>query len=218
MISLKKLDKPEILVRKGDEWAGVIETKLANGEELTKTEKSRYSHKDIKAKLVKETNGKCAYCESKILHIDYADIEHISPKSIDPCGWVKWENLTLACSICNTNKSNYDTVASPFVDPYLQRPKDHMNIHGASVLPLPGSSNAVHTIHVLKLNRPDLLERRREKIFDLNKQALAMVAYLDAATQAILLQDLEEEMLADKEYSALAEDFIFSLKSKMGMI
>ena len=30
---------------------------------------------------IDETHGKCAYCESKIKHIDYGDIEHILPKN-----------------------------------------------------------------------------------------------------------------------------------------
>lgn len=55
MIKLIKGPVPHILQIKGPEWAGVVRDKLAANEPLTNTEKSRYSHQDIKAAIVAET-------------------------------------------------------------------------------------------------------------------------------------------------------------------
>ena len=37
--------------------------------------------KSIKEQILKETHGKCVYCESKISHVCPGDIEHILPKN-----------------------------------------------------------------------------------------------------------------------------------------
>ena len=81
MIKLSKTEEPQILLDNGPNWTKVIVDKIAVGETPTDTEKTRYRHPDIKAALVAETNGKCAYCESKVLHIHHGDVEHIYPKS-----------------------------------------------------------------------------------------------------------------------------------------
>ena len=67
---------------------------------INKTKQNRYSRPEIKAELIAETKGKCAYCESKITHIYPGDIEHIIPKSIFPRLTFTWANLTLGCYWC----------------------------------------------------------------------------------------------------------------------
>lgn len=80
----------------------------------------RYNNKAIKDTLEKETFGKCAYCESKIRHVEFGDIEHILPKCKDarPDLYVEWSNLTLACEVCNrVNKRDYYNPNIPLVNP-----------------------------------------------------------------------------------------------------
>ena len=122
MIELKKGQEPGVLARKSSLWTRVIVQKIEAGEEPTKTEKSRYNHPDIKNALIAETHGKCAYCESKFRHISYGDIEHVVPKSEDPSKWFNWENLTVACDVCNTNKSSAPVDGETFIDPYCVNP------------------------------------------------------------------------------------------------
>ena len=48
-------------------------------------------------------HGKCAYCESKLTHVTYGDIEHFRPKGNPHYRHLtfNWDNLLLSCPICN---------------------------------------------------------------------------------------------------------------------
>lgn len=54
-----------------------------------------------KKQLLKESNGKCAYCEAPLDHIAYGDVEHYRPKSI--YWWIAYcyENYLASCTLCN---------------------------------------------------------------------------------------------------------------------
>src|SRR3954469_25335779 len=97
MIKLEKTERPQVLTDNADDWTAVLLEKQAQGEEPTTSEKTKYRHRDIKAALLNETHGKCAYCESKLRHITYGDVEHIVPKSLALAKIFDWANLTLAC-------------------------------------------------------------------------------------------------------------------------
>src|SRR5437660_11067609 len=105
MIKLSKTDEPAVLIERKADWTRTLVEKGARGEEPSDGEKNRYRHPDIKQALIAETHGKCAYCESKLLHITYGDVEHIVPKSAKIELSFQWKNLTLACDRCNTNKN-----------------------------------------------------------------------------------------------------------------
>jgi len=73
-----------------------------------------YGHSSVKKRLIEAQHGKCCFCESKITHIAYGDVEHFRPKAgfrqraADPLGrpgyyWLAydWSNLYLACELCN---------------------------------------------------------------------------------------------------------------------
>jgi uncharacterized protein (TIGR02646 family) len=73
-----------------------------------------YGAKSVKDALKKAQHGKCAFCESKITHIAYGDVEHYRPKAgyrQRPDGplvrpgyyWLayEWSNLFFCCSLCN---------------------------------------------------------------------------------------------------------------------
>src|SRR5947209_8328121 len=125
MIRLNKGPKPQILTENEAAWTATV----ANGE-ATPAEKARYRHPEIKEALVSETHGKCAYCESKLQHIHHGDIEHIYPKSLALEKTFEWENLTLACEICNQNKSNKDPFLEQILDPYSVEPSEHLFFAG----------------------------------------------------------------------------------------
>ena len=73
-----------------------------------------YGHATVKQALLKAQHDKCAFCESKVTHISYGDVEHFRPKA----GWrqaegdalgrpgyywlaYEWGNLFLSCTLCN---------------------------------------------------------------------------------------------------------------------
>jgi len=117
--------------------------------------------------LEKETHGKCAYCESKIKHISYGDIEHILPKNISarPDLYVAWSNLTLSCEQCNqSGKRTYFDENLPLINPYTDIPSQHLQDIGPRIMSISGDDRAFVTKNVLKLNRAVLVESRPEAL------------------------------------------------------
>src|SRR4030095_3789537 len=66
-----------------------------------------YRDPDLKRHLVRESHGKCIYCESKITHVYFGDVEHIKPKAVFPRERLRVANLALACAVCNNAKGNF---------------------------------------------------------------------------------------------------------------
>lgn len=210
MIKLTKLEKPDILKNNAAQWTQVLLDRLAANIKPSDSEKNRYRHPEIKAILVKETHGKCAYCESKLLHITYGDVEHIVPKSTKAEVAFEWNNLTLACDVCNTNKSDKFSHGVGFIDPYLKDPSDHFYFLGPIIYAKPGDADARLTEETLKLNRVELIERRCERMRYLRDQ-VEVIRHAPAHLRDTLIQCLTEEAHADKEYAAVARVCILTL-------
>ena len=209
MIRLTKSALPPILAQNRDAWTQVLIDHLNAGTEPTNHEKTRYRHADIKASLVEETHGKCAYCESKVKHITYGDIEHIVPKSTDNAKTFEWSNLTLACDQCNTNKGTHFGNHEDFVDPYAVEPSDHLHFAGASVFGRPGSHAGLTTESTLQLNRVELLERRSERLNCVNRQLHLLCEVSDEHMKRVIRNDiLNHELADDKEYAAMTRGFV----------
>jgi uncharacterized protein (TIGR02646 family) len=216
MIKLEKGIEPEILTQNAATWTQAVVVKLNNGEAPTKTEKGRYNHPNIKQALIAETHGKCAYCESKLRHISYGDIEHVVPKSSDPSKWFSWPNLTLACDICNTNKSTTHVDNETFIDPYAVDPEQHFWHIGALMHPQPGCDSAALTERLLELNRSELLERRTGRLKSLLKMLDVIERCGDQNLKKILWDDFCNESKSDQEYAAMARSVTEMAKTKLG--
>ena len=131
MIPLNKIPEPQILTNNKTKWTKEYLSALKKEIPMTNTIRNRYKRKEIKEALIKETSGKCAYCESKLLHISYGDIEHILPKSKYPELYVEWTNLTLSCELCNRNgKNDYYDKENPLLNPYIDNPYEHLLAYG----------------------------------------------------------------------------------------
>jgi hypothetical protein len=78
-----------------------------------------------KPQLLKESNGKCAYCESPTSVVVYGDVEHFRPKS--KYWWLAYcyENYLPSCTVCNQRfkrdefplAANAKTLAAPALKP-----------------------------------------------------------------------------------------------------
>ena len=53
------------------------------GKRVFEFEPGLYSHETVKQALLEAQHGKCAFCESKVAHISFGDVEHFRPKA----GW-----------------------------------------------------------------------------------------------------------------------------------
>ncbi|MGL4463110.1 MAG: retron system putative HNH endonuclease [Planctomycetia bacterium] len=180
----------------------------------TKEERGRwidkYRHRQVKDALVDIFHGKCAYCESRILHVDYGHIEHFRPKA-GPKGRLDltftWTNLLLACGVCNGggNKSDHFPDVEdggPIVDPCDDDPAQHFEFRYDDAIGLAsvyGSTvRGEQTEKILGLNRQHLRAHRSEFV-----KKLSVLAHF-AATNQQAAELLAAAKSAGGEYAAFA--------------
>lgn len=190
MIKLEKLPEPASLTRNKERWTDELLAAILSGDQDDiNRRKGKYNQTDIKEQLKSETNGKCAYCESKVTVVAHGDIEHITPKSIRPELTFSWENLTFACQKCNGKKS----VVEEVVDPYLDEVNDHFFFVAQFIR---GRTQIGRlTERELELNRIELLEDRSDHIKTLADTLEAIMnepnERLKRLTHKALLDDLD---------------------------
>ncbi|MFP3544388.1 HNH endonuclease [Rhizobium sp. SIMBA_035] len=213
MIKLQKRPIPKRLEDNAAAWTKVVVDKKNAGQTPTKTELGRYRHPEIKAVLVEETAGKCAYCESKLQHIHHGDVEHMYPKSLDPSKTFEWENLTMACEVCNQNKSNKDPLLEHIIDPYVTDPEQHLIFAGGLIFAR-GTNEGTATRILLELHRAELVEMRNEHL----EKVMAIYAQILDATLPLpvrkaLYQDLLQREAGPKApYTAMTRCLVATME------
>ncbi|WP_339745269.1 HNH endonuclease [uncultured Maricaulis sp.] len=210
MRKLQKGAPPGVLALNAERWKDELVNAKAAGYDPTPTQKSRYRNSAIKDALIAETLGKCAYCETKALHSQHGDIEHIIPKSKRPELSFDWLNLTLACRLCNGNKSDFynGNVDEDVINPYETDPSECFVFFAERIVPLPNSPIGYVTIDKLSLDRPELVEDIRDRIDSLRGMMLAYESAASAAMKDIILNDIRERYLSDNcEYVTYMRKF-----------
>lgn len=207
MISLRKLNAPDILVRNKEYWDEQYE-KYRNGEDVPRNIKTKYRKPEIKDVIKIETHDKCAYCECKVPHSQPGDIEHIVPKSVDPTLIFDWENLTLSCRTCNHSKHTYYDPEVPLINPYRHNPEDHLEATGPLVLAKTRDNIGETAQTILRLNRNALLEQRAERILKVKKLIDHYLSEDDKTRKRLLKIQLLQETEPDKEFSFVIKKFI----------
>lgn len=215
MIKLQKSDKPQILKDKAVEWTSKLLSYIRNDRPVPQSIQNKYNHHEIKTALKDETFSKCMYCESKIKHVAYEHIEHIKPKARNkyPELTFEWENLGLACPICNNNKGDMYDEAVSFINPYVDDPSAHFLIVGHFIYHNPGDIRAELTEKQIGLNRSELIERRKERIDSLRILADKYATQTNPTIKSIILEELKEEMSSDKPYSGCSKSMFQALLS-----
>lgn len=208
MIKLTKSAKPQILITNEQAWTTEYTTLLGANADIPKTLLGRYKHPDIKNQLIVDNGGKCSYCESKVLHISYGDVEHILPKSRRPELIFDWDNLTLACSICNTNKLDYYNPGNDLLNPYIDEPTEHLMTLGASIFPISLSPRGALTHDTLELNRMALVERREEKLKNLKLLIHCWENETDQVKKSTWEDQIKKELEIDKEYILVSKNYV----------
>jgi hypothetical protein len=146
------------------------------------------------------------YCESKIAHVTYAHIEHYKPKAqgLFPELTFEWTNLGLACPRCNQAKADKFDRAAPFINPYIDIPATHFRAEGPFVRPVPGDARAEITELELSLNRPELVERRQERLTNIWRLIRCYRLEANATLKAAMFDQIRNEIHAATEYSFVA--------------
>ena len=202
MIPISLGTEPELLTENSEAWGREYNSALQSEAPLPK----RYQNTVVKDALHDETHGKCAYCESQYGHISYAHIEHILPKSIKPLLVCAWENLTLACQKCNMYKGDYYSDAAPLLNPYKDDVLRELIFFGP--MAIDRSARAKLTIEKLKLNRSELLFRRKEALSNIvSIMDLIVACDRNVALREALKEQLSEKLNKKAEYTSCVNGF-----------
>lgn len=203
MIKLTKGTEPTVLAANKANWTKQLRA-LQNGNQVVpKSLATSYNRDEVKDALRVECFSKCMYCESKVEHISDLHIEHIKPKAKDkfPDLTFEYDNLGLACPICNRGKSDtYDT-ALPFINPYIDKPSNHFYAVGAFVWAKPGDQRAKLTENEIDLNRCDLIETRGERMKIIRELIDSFHSQTNPTLKASIKKQILKEVDRDKIYS-----------------
>lgn len=135
MIKINRPAKPpSILTGKGRKATEKLErdhdespTEFESGARRHEFDREIYGANSVKSALWIAQHGKCCFCESKISHISFGDVEHFRPKAgaaqnpgdtitLPGYFWLayEWTNLLLCCQVCNQRaKKNYFPLTNP---------------------------------------------------------------------------------------------------------
>ncbi|MFH0728221.1 MAG: retron system putative HNH endonuclease [Pseudomonadota bacterium] len=210
MIQVHRSSEPKILRRHRTSWTHALLNAPTRAENRKREKK--YRHREIKDALVEMFHGNCAYCESKISHIDYGHIEHFRPKSQFRSLTFEWTNLLLACPVCNgpEYKGQHfpeEAEGGPLINPCEDKPTEHFDFvfdSEAMLTTVVGKTTRGKTTEkMLGLNRNELRAYRTRII------AMLYALAFHAETDPYAKQLLDEARKADSEYSAFTS--VFSL-------
>lgn len=113
MIRIRKAaEAPMILRERGAMLTAELCARIDAGE-APSFHRDVYGAAEVKHALSAAQHDKCCFCESKLQHAQFGDVEHFRPKATalqEPAGpsapgyyWLAyaWENLYLSCEVCN---------------------------------------------------------------------------------------------------------------------
>ncbi|QDQ28825.1 HNH endonuclease [Chitinimonas arctica] len=172
-----------------------------------------YNRVEIKECLINESAGKCMYCEGKMLHVDYGDIEHIVPKNLGPEFRYSYENLGLSCRVCNGRKGGFHDATSPLLNPYCDDPDEHFLAAGPMIVHKLGSDRGKITKVKLELNRKDLLEKRAERIENIQSLFEQFSKSKERAIRKVLFEQICLECGSGKEYAFVVRAYAQAIVS-----
>jgi uncharacterized protein (TIGR02646 family) len=188
---------PAVLVTRGAaETARMCAAYLANrrdyrsGRRRFEFDRKLYGAPEVRRALLAAQHGKCAFCEARIAHVMYGDVEHFRPKGGFRRGkrlmlpgyyWLAyaWDNLLLACQLCNQRhkrsafplakgavrvRSHLGDLTKErprFVHPANEDPEQLIGFREHVAYPIGDNPRALATITGLGLNREEIKAQRR---------------------------------------------------------
>ncbi len=123
---------------------------------------------DLRRRVIERADNRCEYCGlSQLGQVATFHIDHVIPRSAD--GETSLDNLALACVSCSLRKGPRQIVTEvetgrmvPIFNPRTDRWHEHFRWEGVLLIGLTASGRA--TTAALALNRPLMLEIRREEV------------------------------------------------------
>ena len=128
----------------------------------------RYRKDDIRAALKEMYGGLCCYCESRVGIVDFPHIEHRKPKRLYPELTFNWDNLHLACQVCNQAKGKKWDECYPILDSAKDMILLHLSyrIGTGGVRRWPETGRGKTTVDHATLNRQNLMDARTQVAYN----------------------------------------------------
>lgn len=208
MIKLSRKDLAPSLEAQIEARVVRLRAHLAIGEVPPDALLNAYRDPAVKQHLIVEASGKCIYCESKITHVYFGDVEHIKPKSLFPSERLSIENLGLACATCNNAKGEFWDPVTPLLNPYIDDPAAELFAFGYMIMRLPSRDRARLSIEQLGLNRLALLERRKERTELLQALAEQYLSAPEGAIKELIKNELTCQAGDDSEYALVVRTYL----------
>jgi 5-methylcytosine-specific restriction endonuclease McrA len=211
MIKLDRIALPDVVATLLAGWQAELQTRLDRGDDVQDIDDyvdNHYKDPRLKDILKRESHGKCIYCEAKILHAQFGDVEHIKPKRRFRDISLSHDNLGLCCTACNNSKKDRWDAAVPFLNPYTDQPNQFLRAFGPMLGPLPHALRATETIRVLGLNRVGLLERRAEHLGRFRALLDAYHSVIDPLAKQIAHEEMKVAIQKEGEYSCVLRWFL----------
>ncbi len=125
---------------------------------------NRYNEGDVREALEEMYDGLCCYCESRMGIGNFSEIEHRQPKKCFPELTFEWDNLHLACPVCNRAKGKKWDEYRPILDSVVDPISKHLSyrIGGGGAKRWPETERGKTTIDHASLNRQKLVDARTE--------------------------------------------------------
>lgn len=155
--------------------------------------------------------GCCAYCEGIIGTTSYNQIEHFKPKSKFPELCYEYDNLHLACQICNSNKG--DKYSEDYIDPSIDEPTEHIMYRGWEAVGKDDIGKKM--IDVVKLNSDTRISYRKKCCNEYKKRILVILDSLKGITKInneiktiiiASLDDIYKAMEHGSQYCSMVRD------------
>ena len=118
-------------------------------------------------------------------------------------------------SSCNNAKGAYHDPADPLVNPYEDDPQRHLIAVGPLVTRRPGDRKGRLTALRLRLDRDELVDRRRDRLESVMRLADEYEMETSDAVRRELRRELLKEAERCKEYSFVVQEY---LRSQLGLI
>jgi hypothetical protein len=170
MIAIKRLDKPDILVRKEEVW---LESFIASGK--GRPDSKKYSHTEIKDRLMQMSHNKCFYSEYKFSENE-GEVDHYIEVNPNKNVAFEWENLYLSFRQVNNSKlPNLTIPVNIVLNPCSDSDEEiekHLFFENGEISS--NTAKGLQTIKKYRLDHPLLNIQRKNKLLEFMKTFLEL--------------------------------------------
>lgn len=152
--------EPQILTKNKARW---LNDYIASG--AARPDSARYAHKDIRAYLKNMSSCKCFYCETTLRAVP-SEVDHHIEVSVDKNKAFEWDNLFLACKLCNHKANEFHIASNETLNPCVNSDTeiyDNLTFDNELIMPKNASPVGIKTIkkYHLDADSHDLLRIRQ---------------------------------------------------------